>query len=669
VTTTSNSVPTVPLEDQAFHVEQRGIDFVPEAERWATARNIGAMWAGSALNVEYFIYGALLMGFGFSFPVALSLIVIGNLSFFLLGVASLQGPTAGTTAFTITRASFGTKGSRIMAFFNWITQLGFETEGLILIVGAAIVLSEFMGFQVGKPAKVIFIVLAAGLQAVMPYFGHATMIKVLRALIIPFGVIFLAFAYFDLRHGTVHTAPNGQTWQLYTAGLAFVIALSGLGWTECGNDYTRYLPVDTPRRSIIGWTFVATAIPEITIMILGALTFSFLSDSKIWNSANPFEALNHQHAIPHWFVAVFLIFAILQLFGINSLDLYSSGVSLQAMGVRLKRYQAVVLDSCIAGVLTIWAVFASTFSLYMKEFVGVIIVWIAPWFAIFITDWILRRYRYSPSELQRRDAQGLYFGHDGYNWNALIAFGVGMVGATLGFSKAPPPVNFPFHFMTPISNHFNSACAGPIQHGVCHAGWFGGADFSVFIGIFVAALTYLVLEKLNQYVHHQMDGAPLTAPIDTPRVVGAAMMTVSGGLIMIYVAFSTMGLSNDLTIRHPLIPIVTALLGVGLVALGAMTLASRSDRYRDRTLAFGVLIVLWALFVYGFASQPGTVFGASIFEWIGYAPLSHATNYFGVRAIGGSWALLTAGLLVIGARGFFPLGAQNPVKMAESVTL
>jgi hypothetical protein len=59
------------FDDQAFQVEQRGIDYVPENERWATPRNIAALWAGTSINVEYFIYGALLMGFGFSFYTAL----------------------------------------------------------------------------------------------------------------------------------------------------------------------------------------------------------------------------------------------------------------------------------------------------------------------------------------------------------------------------------------------------------------------------------------------------------------------------------------------------------------------------------------------------------------------------------------------------------------------
>ena len=107
---------SLPIEDQAFHVEQHGIDYIAPNERWATARDIGAMWAGSSINVEYFIYGALLMGFGFSFWNAVVLIVLGNLSFLLLGVASLQGPQTGTTAFTSSRAAFGTNGSRIRQY-------------------------------------------------------------------------------------------------------------------------------------------------------------------------------------------------------------------------------------------------------------------------------------------------------------------------------------------------------------------------------------------------------------------------------------------------------------------------------------------------------------------------------------------------------------------------
>ncbi len=144
---------SLPATDQAFKIETHGIDHIPLSERWAKPRDVGAMWAGASVQIEYFIYGAVLMTFGFNFAQALSLIIIGNLSYFLLGLCSLQAPQTGTTVFAINRASYGPNGSRLISFFNWLTQIGFEVEGLILIVGAALVLQIKAGFCRGDAGQ------------------------------------------------------------------------------------------------------------------------------------------------------------------------------------------------------------------------------------------------------------------------------------------------------------------------------------------------------------------------------------------------------------------------------------------------------------------------------------------------------------------------------------
>jgi nucleobase:cation symporter-1, NCS1 family len=178
----------------------------------------------------------------------------------------------------------------------------------------------------------------------------------------------------------------------------------------------------------------------------------------------------HQSVIPAWFVVVFLVFAMVQLFAINSLDLYSSGVTLQALGVKVRRYQAVIIDSVICLGITIYAIFDSSFSTYLRDFVDVVIVWIAPWVAIYLVDWGLRKWRYVPSELQRVDRGSLYWSKGGVHWPAIIAQVVGMAAS---MSALSPPFSVP-HWMNLIAYH-------------------SGADFSVFTGIAAGGLVYAAL--------------------------------------------------------------------------------------------------------------------------------------------------------------------------------
>ena len=215
--------------------------------------------------------------------------------------------------------------------------------------------------------------------------------------------------------------------------------------------------------------FLGTAVPEILVMTLGAVVGTFLA--SVGTSANAFLPFAHQSAIPAWFVVVFLLFAMVQLFAINSLDLYSSGVTLQALGVKVRRYQAVIIDSVICLGVTVYAIFDSSFSTYLKDFVDVVIVWIAPWVAIYLVDWGLRRWRYVPGELQREDSAGLYWSRGGVHWPAIIAQIVGMAAS---MSALYPTFTVPT-WVNPITVHT------------------GGADFSVFTGIAAGGIVYAVL--------------------------------------------------------------------------------------------------------------------------------------------------------------------------------
>ena len=458
----------IPQEYAAFKIEQRGIDLIPDAERKMTPGGLFWLWSGAVFNVEYFYYGTLVMAFGLSVPQAVAVILIGNLFYVLLGLASLQGPQTGTTTFMISRAPFGQNGNRMVALFNWVTQVGFEIEGIYFVVATVILLFSLHGTDLSSPAKIVVIIFAALLQMVMPLLGHATITKVLRYLgyvFIVFFAVLAAFTFDKLHLSTFHAKP--VSFAVWTTALVLIISLGGLGWTGNGNDYSRYLPRDT-RMSRTFWSAtLGAAIPSIILELLGVLAFT------ITTKLVGITQLGVPQSFPSWFVTPFLIFAVIQLLAINTIDMYSSGVTLQALGLPVRRWGAVIIDTVVCAVITGIILFRGNFYKDFAGFLLYIVVWLAPWFGILITDWLLRGRRYDSLSL-RSAREGLYWRNGGIHWPAIIAQLVGMV-ATLMWINADFAVP---SYVGPISNHFPGLAGG---------------DFSWALGIAVASLLYWAL--------------------------------------------------------------------------------------------------------------------------------------------------------------------------------
>jgi nucleobase:cation symporter-1, NCS1 family len=462
-------------EPSVVAVEHRGIEHVPLSSRWGKPSGLFWMWAGAVWNVEFVVYGGLaVVVFGLSFAQAVVIILIGNLFYLLTGLASLQGPRAGTTTFAISRASFGPNGNRLPSFFNWVTQVGFEIEGIALVVLAAIALSDKAGFSAGTPAKIIFLIIAVCIQAVLPLLGHAAVLRVLKWLAIPFVVLFVVMAALTTSKVKLHALPHGAGWGSLFVFLALVIAAGGLGWTENANDYSRYLPPDSNRRNIVIAVALGGAIPSALLEILGAAVATGVP------GATSITGLTA--GFPGWFVWPYLIFAIVQLFAINTIDLYSSGVTLQSLIPGLHRLTCVGIDTVVCGAFAAYAIFSSKFTTLLADFLLFIIVWLGPWCAIYLIDSWLRRNRYDQAALLD-ERGGRYFRQGGVHWPAIIAQVVGMVAAALWLNAYSP-------YVSPLSSRV------------------GGSDFSVFMGLIVGGLVYWLLARNN--VRAEAEATPAT---------------------------------------------------------------------------------------------------------------------------------------------------------------
>jgi nucleobase:cation symporter-1, NCS1 family len=444
--------------------EARGIDYIPLAERRSRPSDLTWMWAGALFNVEYVVYGALIMSFGLRFWQAAVVIVVGNLSYLVAGLGSLQGPRAGTAAFTINRAPFGPRGARLIAVFNWVTQVGYEVEGLALVVLAGLALCAKAGVGASTGLKVGLIVAAALVQLVLPLFGHRAMLRVLRMLVAPFVVLFVVLAILSV--GKVHLgAGTDGSWQDMFAALAVILSAGGYGWPMNANDFSRYLPPDSSPRRIVVAVAAGGYVPSTLLSLLGAALFTIPAVAA--GGGGAISGL--PAAFAGWFVWPYLVFVIGQLFAINSIDLYSSGLTLQAIIPSIKRWQCVLLDTAVAGALTAVTVFSSGFNTFIKDFVLFMLIWIAPWVAIYLTDYALRRGRYdSRSLLDPRP--GIYWRDGGVHWPGLAAMGLGMAAAASWLNAYPA-------WTSPLTDHT------------------GGADFSVFMGALFGGGLYWLLAR------------------------------------------------------------------------------------------------------------------------------------------------------------------------------
>jgi nucleobase:cation symporter-1, NCS1 family len=459
--------PTVPAghEYAAFKIEQRGIDLIPESERKQRPSGLGWLWAGAVFNVEFFFYGTLIMLFGLSVWQAVVCVVVGNLFYALLGFASIQGPLTGTTAFMVSRAPFGQNANRSVALFNWVTQVGFEIEGVYFVVATVILLFLRYGNTLDTGAKIVLIIVASLVQLLMPLFGHATISKMLRwlaYLFIALTVMLAVFVFQRLHLSTFHVP--GASWAVWTTALVLIISVGGLGWVENGNDYSRYLPSDTPKIRTFWAATIGGGVPSLVLELLGIFAFTVTTKTV------GITQLGVPQAFPSWFVVPFLIFAIVQLFCINTIDLYSSGVTLQALGLPVRRWGAVIIDTVVVAVLTYFVLFHGNFRNDFAGFLLYIVVWLAPWFGILAVDYVLRRGRYQPGSLAANRG-GLYWRRGGIHWPAVIAQGVGMVAALMWIDA---PTAFP-SYVGPISSRTD------------------GSDFSWLIGIAVGAGLYWLL--------------------------------------------------------------------------------------------------------------------------------------------------------------------------------
>ncbi|QMU71430.1 cytosine permease [Streptacidiphilus sp. P02-A3a] len=449
-------------------VEAHGIDVIPDSERHGRPRDLFGVWAAPNVSYLSLVVGGALILMGLSLWQALGVVVVGNLFWALVGLVSVSGAASGTPSEVIMRAMFGVRGNRAnIAITGWFASVCYLALNWAAGCLAAFSLVEEVGLDPDTPVKVVIIIAVAAATLAISVYGHAMIVRLYTPFSIVLTLVFLVLAGYVLKHADWDYHPrqslHGSALLAALAGGLALIASAPLSYSNSA-DFTRYLPRQTSPAAIAGWTALGAFIPSVLFTGLGVLAGTAL------DMTDPQGAL--ESIIPGWFKPAFLLAIVLSAVANNAMTAYSSGLALQAVGVRIRRSRSVALDGTLGVALTLYALLVSNFLTTVNSVLELMVALMGPTMAIYATDVLRRRNGYDGHELSDETRTGPFWYSGGVNWAGATALVVGAVAATLCVDTQL--------FTGPVAAAMN------------------GTDLSLPVGMILAAGLYLLLTRRHR---------------------------------------------------------------------------------------------------------------------------------------------------------------------------
>ena len=449
--------------NDAFGLELRGFDHIPEAERNMTLAQVGPMWLGANLNMFTISIGCVSITLGLTLWQALAACVVGNLPYIYLGLASIGAVRAGLPATTLSRATYGVRGNSIHALLTWAASVCFEVFNGVFGVLAWLSLMGLFGVKDSVAMKVAAVLIQLALGGGIAVLGQATMVVLQRIFGFVLGAVLLVVFAWSAREVNWAQAAHAHA-PLSNLALAAafmtacgVIASQPVSYLYNGPDWVRYLPVGTPARRIFNHVFWWTFLPCIGLTAMGAMWASLGDMSDPVAGLKPF--------VPGPLYIVFIVAVIAGSVANNAPTFYSSGLALQAVGLKLSRWSATLLDIGVSTAAVLYILFVHDLSTVLNDFVSLLVAWSGPYAGVWLCDGVLRRWTFDMADIH--PAQGAAPRANNRILRAWLAYFAGM-GAAVLTMKSP-------------------LFEGPLARAL------GGMDLSWVLGLAVSAGAYWLL--------------------------------------------------------------------------------------------------------------------------------------------------------------------------------
>src|SRR5712692_8210473 len=424
-------------------VEPGGVEYIALKERHG--KPIDLFWTWLSPNLEFatiFVGIIAITLFGLNLWEAATAIVVGTLLGSLTqGVLSTWGPKFGVPMMVESRGAFGFLGNILPAGLNTITG-AFGWFIVNSVSGSFALQALALGIKVTVPFWLAFLVIVVA-QVLVATLGH-NLIHVFERWALPLlGVVFAVACIFIFANGNytfaaTTSAPIGGWLLAFTAAFGYAA-----GWNPYAADYTRYMAPTVNRRMVGLWAALGVFISCVVLELAGAVLVTVKNFDP---SGIPTAQL--QHAMPDFVYYLTLLCIAIGAVAANAINIYSGTMSLVALGIRelgmtLKQRRAAL--AVAAGVLgyligVIGSANVGPGSKY-EYFLLLISYWIAPWLAVVLVDYWLRRGDYGD--------ESMFYDTKYQRWQGVAAMAIGLAVSVFFFSNVysvyigPVPTNNP----------------------------------------------------------------------------------------------------------------------------------------------------------------------------------------------------------------------------------
>jgi NCS1 family nucleobase:cation symporter-1 len=449
----------MPTREGDLAVEGHGFEPIPESSRYGSVGRVFTVWFTPNLVPAAFFLGTLAAAdfIGLGFWTSLAAIVVGNIvGSILVGLLATMGPRTGMAQMPLARLAYG-KSIVVPGLLNWLSCIGWD--GINSVFGAAAI-----SILTGLPfvLSLVIIVVCQGLLGILGYEAIHTFEKYMAIVLgVMFAVLTIAIAG-QASTGLARTDAVSGGVQIGAFILySTIIASFVLAWALYASDYTRYLPADTDGSRIFWWTVLGLTLSAGWIELLGLLVADKATEAGAVDTIN--TILSGSILAPLAMIAIGI-----GTVAVNAMNDYTGSLSLQASGIRVPRVYSAIVVAILGFLVTLW-LNASDLVGKVENILLFLSYWIAPWAAVVLADWWLRRRRANVRRLV--DFGGLPTGA-----LALASLIIGFV-VSLPFQQSSLGAEIAENTGLPINTISNSL---------------NYADFAYVIGFIVAGAIYWV---------------------------------------------------------------------------------------------------------------------------------------------------------------------------------